>query len=87
MEIIKAYKPCCCAKAYIGRSGALRHEKKCPKNPDNRACLTCGSMENLYSVNDDNNAELYCKCKYFNKKLGKVNEMPFQFKCQHWETK
>lgn len=40
-EPIKAYKPICCNKAYMKKSSAVRHEKKCPKNIANRACQTC----------------------------------------------
>ena len=40
-ELIKAYKPICCNKAYMKKSSAVRHEKKCPKNIANRACQTC----------------------------------------------
>ena len=40
-ELIKAYKPICCKKAYMKKSSAVRHEKKCPKNIANCACQTC----------------------------------------------
>lgn len=40
-EVIKAYKPICCNKAYIHKSSAIRHEKSCRKNINNRACDTC----------------------------------------------
>lgn len=41
MEQITAYKPKCCNLAYMSKYSAIRHERKCPKNPDNRACQTC----------------------------------------------
>lgn len=41
-EEIKAYKPKCCNKAFVRKWSAVRHEKNCPKNPDNKACYTCG---------------------------------------------
>lgn len=40
-ELIRAYKPVCCKKAYMSKSSAVRHEKTCHKNPENRACGTC----------------------------------------------
>lgn len=50
MEEIKAYKPKCCQKAYIYKSSAVRHEKKCYKNPDNKACLTCNNFITDYNT-------------------------------------
>ena len=40
-EQINAFKPICCNKAYMTKSSAIRHEKKCKKNVANRACKTC----------------------------------------------
>lgn len=42
MEIVSAYKPKCCKKAYLLKGSASRHEKNCAYNPDNKACATCG---------------------------------------------
>lgn len=39
--LIQAYKPKCCNKVYIYKKNAMQHEKKCPNNPDNKACQTC----------------------------------------------
>ena len=50
MEEIRAFKPKCCSKAYLHRWSALRHEKKCFKNPDNKACLTCGNFKTDYNT-------------------------------------
>ena len=44
-EEITAYMPKCCRKAYLSKYSAVRHEKKCMKNPDNRACITCKHFE------------------------------------------
>lgn len=44
-EEIKAYKPKCCNKAYIHKSSAIRHEKRCYKNPENKACKMCKYFE------------------------------------------
>lgn len=50
MEEIKAYKPKCCRKAYMCKGSAIRHEKKCFRNPDNKACLTCGNFMTDYNT-------------------------------------
>ena len=44
-ELINAYKPSCCNKAYMTKASAVRHEKSCPKNINNRACATCEYKE------------------------------------------
>ena len=41
MEQITAYKPKCSNRAHMSKYSATRHERKCPKNPDNWACKTC----------------------------------------------
>ena len=41
MKEITAFKPDCCNKAMLTKSSALRHERKCPKNPANKSCPTC----------------------------------------------
>lgn len=43
-EKIVAYKPKCCNKAMVSKSSALRHERNCLHNQDNKTCLSCKYM-------------------------------------------
>lgn len=45
-EIIKAYKPKCCNRAYVHKSSAVRHENNCCYNKENKACATCKYLSN-----------------------------------------
>ena len=99
-ELIKAYKPTCCNKAYMKKSSAVRHEKKCPKNIANRACQTCRhrtesteTYYNPYHGGDCGSADYdykYWWCE--------IHEMQISFlanvdgigmcpkmNCEHWE--
>ncbi|WP_312372708.1 hypothetical protein [Lachnoclostridium sp.] len=100
MEEIKAYKPKCCKKAYLYKSSAFRHENKCFKNPDNKACVSCDNFVTAYNTvyvpphGDQNygNAdydERYNYCNYDGVIIGtdlqKNGHKPFQFNCPHWK--
>lgn len=43
MKEVTAYMPDCCNKAMLSKSSAIRHERRCPHNPQNRACPTCAN--------------------------------------------
>lgn len=38
----KAWRPTCCARAYLTKQAAAKHESQCVYNPANEACPTCG---------------------------------------------
>lgn len=99
MEEIKAYKPSCCNKAYMHRWSALRHEKKCFRNPNNKACLTCGNFMTEYNTvyvpphgdqnyGDADYDERINYCNYDEYVIGtdlhKNGHKPFQHHCPHW---
>lgn len=100
-ELISAYKPICCNKAYMSKSGAVRHEKKCPKNPKNRACQTCKhrtetteTYYNPYHNGDCGSTDYDYKCWWC-----EIHEMQIdsfsanvdgigmqpKMNCEHWE--
>lgn len=102
MEEIKAWKPKCCNKAYIRKGSAARHEKRCPYNPDNKACATCGhnteESNTVYvrpypghNYGDDDYEEYYYWCGFFEKEISKYevaeNTMQPQIHCEHWIPK
>jgi len=101
MEEIKAYKPKCCNKAYITKSGARKHEHNCYKNSDNRACLTCGNFITDYNTiyvpphgdqnyGDEDYEERYNYCDYDNKVISTEylqSNKPFQYHCPRWIPK
>lgn len=98
-EPIKAYKPICCSKAYINKSSAVRHEKKCPYNKNNRACQTCKhrqeGTETFYNPNHNGNPGStdfdvkYWWCehheKYISIEIHNGNTIYPQTNCEHWE--
>ena len=102
MQEITAYKPKCCNRAYMSKYSAIRHERKCPKNPDNRACQTCKhqieeqkTVYNPYhggnpgSTDHDVN---YWWCEHFEKVIDRFaenddTEMEPQMNCEFWEGK
>lgn len=89
MEQIIAYKPKCCNKAYMSKYSAIRHERKCPKNPDNQACQTCKHLEVGW---DDGK---YWWCHHFDKciEIGADlmddpnYRMEPRMNCEFWEGK
>ena len=84
-EVIQAYKPKCCNKAYMYKGNAIQHEKKCPYNPDNKACQTCKHRsvyyETVYNRHHNGNPgstdyEIKCWwCEHFEKEINKYAEM------------
>ena len=100
-ELISAYKPSCCNKAYISKSSAVRHEKKCPKNPKNRACQTCKhrietteTYYNPYHNGDCGSTDYDYKCWWCEIHDMKIDSfsanvdgigMQPKMNCEHWE--
>jgi len=78
-ELIQAYKPKCCNRAYIQKASARQHERRCPRNPDNKACATCGycslESETVYNPYHNGNPgstdydRKYYWCDFFEKEL------------------
>lgn len=102
MEEIKAWKPKCCNKAYIRKGSATRHERRCPHNPDNKACATCGynteESNTVYvpphpghNYGDDDYDEYYRWCGFHEKEITKWERegetIPPQIYCEHWIPK
>ncbi|PXV88396.1 hypothetical protein C8E03_108123 [Lachnotalea glycerini] len=96
MEEIKAYKPKCCSKAYMTKSGARKHKKKCFKNPDNKACLTCKYFIKDYNTvyvpprgdsnyGDDDYEEPYYFCDFDGKTLMSVHIKPMKLE-KHYQS-
>lgn len=102
MEQVTAWKPKCCNKVYLHKRNARRHEQKCPFNPDNKACATCG-YNNVVSntiyvrpVNGNNYGgddyeERYFWCDYHEKEISKYGfdeeAIQPQKHCEHWKPK
>lgn len=99
MEEVKAWKPICCNKAYLNKGSARTHEKRCPYNPKNKACATCGhnSKESNtvyvppqpgHSYGDDDYDEYFYWCNHFEKKISRfeiVGKTIFpQIHCDYW---
>lgn len=88
MQEIIAYKPKCCNRAYMSKYSAIRHERKCPNNPDNRACQTCKNRTVDYDCDDGYG----WYCEHFEKGIeigGSVMGylMEPQMNCEFWEGK
>lgn len=87
MEQITAYKPKCCNRAYMSKYSAIRHERKCPKNPDNRACQTCKNRDVRYDEGE------YWYCEHFEKVIDKYSGTFYDddatmkpiMNCEFWE--
>jgi hypothetical protein len=98
-EEIRAYKPRCCKKAYLHKSSAVRHEKYCFCNPDNKACLSCGNfITDFHTVyvpphgdqnyGDADYEEKYNYCDYNDKTFGhRPGEQEWTRDCIHWIPK
>lgn len=99
MEEIKAYKPKCCKKLYFSKYSALRHEKKCFCNPDNKACLSCGNFMTDYNTvyvrpqgdgnyGDDDYEQRYNYCECTGKTFGnETDEQQWKRDCCQWIPK
>lgn len=98
MEEVKAYKPKCCKKAYLLKSSAVRHEKNCIYNPDNKACATCihrikesqTVYVRPYPCNNpgDNDYDVFCDyCEVLEQIMGTAGaSVDYEFNCKHWEA-
>lgn len=83
MQEITAYKPKCCNRAYMSKSSAIRHERNCPNNPDNRACQTCKhkseeweTVYNRYHNGNPGSTDYdvkYWWCEHFEKRIDKYS--------------
>ena len=85
---IKAWKPKCCNRAYMSKYSALRHEKLCWYNPDNKCCFTCEYHSREQEEGEDYGGyvkynicklkdivlELYDGCGLWKLKKGEVKE-------------
>lgn len=101
-ELITAYKPICCNKAFMSKSSAIRHEKKCRKNVANRACQTCKhrivateTYYNPYHGGDCGSTDFeydYWWCEIHEKQIdtGALNTLGLlmlpKMHCEHWES-
>lgn len=45
MKEVKAFQCDFCSKANVKKQNARMHERRCCKNPVNKACVTCGWFE------------------------------------------
>lgn len=104
MKPVQAYSPKCCThKAFIKADVARRHEKNCPKNPDNKACVTCANrvveQDSVYvrPHGDQNYGDAdydvnvwYCSVDgkaLLSRFNNKENGKPLQMHCSSWEMK
>jgi len=81
MNEIKAYACDYCNKYYKHKSSARRHETRCFKNPQNKACLTCGNFKTDYKD------VKYNYCDYTGRSFQDYdgNRQKFQHNCKHWK--
>ncbi len=97
MKKITAYQCDFCPKHYLYKSSAVRHEKRCYLNPQNKACLTCGnylrSRNTVYVPPYDGNpgSSDYDVTVYYCQSSGKsftednINKrQEFQHDCKNW---
>ncbi len=99
MKEIKAFQCDFCKKYYKHKSSAKRHEDICYRNPDNRACLTCGNFEQYYETvyvrphgdqnyGDADYEEQFLICKATEKDFGAekiIDRQKFQHHCRMWK--
>lgn len=97
MKEIKAYQCDYCDKYYKHKSSAKRHESRCFKNPQSKACLTCGNFitdyETVYvqphgdqNYGDADYEQKYNYCDYTGRSFQDYNgdRQKFQHNCNHW---
>ena len=103
MEEIKAYKPCCCSKAYMTKQGAKKHEASCFNNKANRACITCKNCSEEYDTvyvpprGDENSGDAdydlkYYYCEHYQRELisklcPEEKGIYYRRDCEYWEDK
>ena len=101
-ELINAYKPICCNKAYMTKASAIRHEKKCLKNVANRACRSCKhravgteTYYNPYHNGDCGSTDFdynYWWCEIYKMQIDNYSPniggmtMLPKLHCKHWES-
>lgn len=78
MKEIKAYACDYCNKFYKHKSSARMHEKRCFRNPNVRACLTCNKFDNHTMVNEY--GEPYCHG--YEKTMKRFD---FKYGCVRWQ--
>lgn len=95
-EKIEAYKPKCCKKLYFSKYSAIRHEKQCFCNPDNKACLSCGNFITDFNTvyvrptpgnnpGDDDYEQRYNYCEHNGKSFGHgLGEQEWVSNCKNW---
>jgi len=99
MKEIKAFQCDYCDKYYKHKSSAKRHENRCFKNPENKACLSCANFvtdyETVYvrpqgnqNYGDADYEQRYNYCDYDGLTFGheKTNK-EFQINCVNWIPK
>lgn len=98
-EKIQAYKPVCCNKAFLYKSSAERHEKRCPNNPQNKACQTClhkivlsETVYNPYHNGNPGSTDYdvsYWFCNVYEKEISKYandgKTIRLKMNCEKWE--
>ena len=98
-EKIQAYKPVCCNKAFLYKSSAERHEKRCPHNPQNKACQTClhkimlsETFYNPYHNGNPGSTDYdvpYWFCDVYEKEISKYEDdgktISLKMNCEKWE--
>ena len=98
MREIKAFECDFCNKYYKHKSSVKRHEDRCFKNPQNKACLTCGNFKTDYETvyarpqGDQNYGDADYDVKYdYCENTGKsfqdevvIKRQEFQRNCNHW---
>lgn len=92
-EKISAYKPKCCSKAMMTKGSALRHERNCLRNPDNKACMTCSylrkdSIEIEGNIYEGIHLPTYYDEFYYYCELDEI-EQQYELKrdCKKWKEK
>ena len=98
MKEIKAYQCDYCNKYYKHKSSAKRHENRCFKNPQNKACLSCGNFITDYNTvyvrphgnqnyGDADYDVRYNYCDYTGRSFTDevvIYRQEFQKNCSHW---
>lgn len=98
MKEIKAFQCDYCKKYYKHKSSAKRHEDKCFKNPEVKACLSCGNFITDYTTiyvpprgdqnyGDADYEQRYNYCDYTGRCFESENinnRQEFQRNCNHW---
>lgn len=79
MKEIKAFQCDYCNKYYKHKSSAKRHENICYRNPQVKACLTCGNFDNARPTMFGGSY-----CDDYMKEFG-TNDFNFKYGCGRWK--